>query len=318
MKKAHDPFAGKGISLNLSPFGERASAKSSPFSGINQSPFGQKSSKPASPHTGSEGAAEAEAAIKAGKVRIKKLGGARVSSKGKLLWKKASTHLLRKDNKVQPAQLRAAVQQQIYHRYLRSFFWPDLLATLPLVLVFQLLSHQLFASGENSFLDTLSYMRLLMLIRLHRISEYLNSIESYIEARKIRINPIVIRIVTQFLTLCIVAHWLACGWFLIGQHEIDSDLGWTSRCVHAFRGLQRLTEAYAHTESMHDGNSTHYCHAHFSITMHGTAHPNQYAYTLLRFAKVLHGHFFSHVHACRIDINDLTVIHTPPLFHIHV
>ncbi|XP_071493337.1 voltage-gated delayed rectifier potassium channel KCNH8-like [Diadema antillarum] len=97
--------------------------------------------------------------------------------------------------------------------YLRSWFFIDLLAAVPFDLLILTLKLQQ--------LDTIQLIKLARLLRLLRL---LNKIERYSQYSAI--------VLTFFmLAFALLAHWLACIWFVIGRQELKRneegwDLGW--------------------------------------------------------------------------------------------
>ncbi|XP_054749999.2 potassium voltage-gated channel subfamily H member 8-like [Lytechinus pictus] len=96
--------------------------------------------------------------------------------------------------------------------YLRSWFFIDLLAAVPFDILTQIFSLKL---------DTIQLIKLARLLRLLRL---LNKIERYSQYSAI--------VLTFFmLAFALLAHWLACIWFVIGRMELNKnddgwDLGW--------------------------------------------------------------------------------------------
>eukprot|EP00057_Strongylocentrotus_purpuratus_P019181 XP_011673655.1 PREDICTED: potassium voltage-gated channel subfamily H member 8 isoform X3 [Strongylocentrotus purpuratus] len=96
--------------------------------------------------------------------------------------------------------------------YIRSWFFIDLLAAVPFDILTQIFKLKL---------DTIQLIKLARLLRLLRL---LNKIERYSQYSAI--------VLTFFmLAFALLAHWLACIWFVIGRMELSKnddgwDLGW--------------------------------------------------------------------------------------------
>lgn len=112
--------------------------------------------------------------------------------------------------------------KSIAYNYLKTWFTVDLLAALPFDLV-------LYASSdpydnENSEIHSQTgQMHLLKLTRLLRLARLLQKMDRYSQY-----SAMILTLLMFIFTL--VAHWLACIWFLIAEKEksrngIDWELG---------------------------------------------------------------------------------------------
>jgi CRP-like cAMP-binding protein len=108
-----------------------------------------------------------------------------------------------------PAALSPPVSTAIFDAYYASgtLKW-DLLGTIPFDLAFGLW-----------YPEAASVLRLARLARIHRIFQYVQLFENCVEFYAVRINPVLLRIVEQFLVLLFTIHFFGCAWFLIGRFE---------------------------------------------------------------------------------------------------
>ncbi len=90
----------------------------------------------------------------------------------------------------------------IRRRYLKSWFWIDLVSALPLPLICALL--------EKAF-PILRWLALLRLLRLSRIAGFLGQL-----SKKNIINPSLLRLTTLVFWLLLGSHLTACMWFYLG------------------------------------------------------------------------------------------------------
>uniref|UniRef100_A0A6P7GI38 Potassium voltage-gated channel subfamily H member 4-like n=1 Tax=Diabrotica virgifera virgifera TaxID=50390 RepID=A0A6P7GI38_DIAVI len=99
--------------------------------------------------------------------------------------------------------------------YLRTWFLVDLLAALPFDLLYAL-------SGAEDLLQTSgtlssSHTHLIKLTRLLRLARLLQKMDRYSQY-----SAMILTLLMLFFTL--VAHWLACIWYVIAEKEVDTDL----------------------------------------------------------------------------------------------
>lgn len=97
----------------------------------------------------------------------------------------------------------------IARRYLRTWFVPDLLAALPVAI--------LFPGATYGLQWTLRLGRLLELNRLFKLAEVAERLRQ--ERRHLLANPSLIRLAMFFFWMTLGAHWIACGWVFIGGEE---------------------------------------------------------------------------------------------------
>lgn len=95
--------------------------------------------------------------------------------------------------------------KKIAKRYLKSWFIFDLLATIPFFLI-----PGTFGDSAKSF-RALRLIQLNRLIKLTRISKVMKSWQ-----RSQSVNPATFRLIFFIFFISIAAHWIACGWILIG------------------------------------------------------------------------------------------------------
>ncbi|XP_072381885.1 voltage-gated delayed rectifier potassium channel KCNH8 isoform X1 [Diabrotica undecimpunctata] len=115
--------------------------------------------------------------------------------------------------------------------YLRTWFLVDLLAALPFDLLYAL-------SGAEDLLQTSgtlssSHTHLIKLTRLLRLARLLQKMDRYSQY-----SAMILTLLMLFFTL--VAHWLACIWYVIAEKEVDTDLGW----IHTLAERLHLPHAY--------------------------------------------------------------------------
>ncbi|XP_069365397.1 voltage-gated delayed rectifier potassium channel KCNH8-like isoform X6 [Maniola hyperantus] len=102
--------------------------------------------------------------------------------------------------------------------YIRSWFVVDLLAALP----FDLLYASDVYSGAESTHGNVHLVKLTRLLRLARLLQKMDRYSQY--------SALILTLL--MLSFSLVAHWLACIWFIIAEKEIDYhrneswDLGW--------------------------------------------------------------------------------------------
>ncbi|ERL89039.1 hypothetical protein D910_06417 [Dendroctonus ponderosae] len=92
--------------------------------------------------------------------------------------------------------------------YLKTWFVVDLLAALPFDLLYALYGEE---SGP-------SHTHLIKLTRLLRLLRLLQKIDRYSQYSAMILTLLM-------LSFTLVAHWLACIWYVIAQEEVETDLG---------------------------------------------------------------------------------------------
>lgn len=118
-------------------------------------------------------------------------------------------------------------RETIRMRYLKTL-WADVLGSLPIGTIHGIMLLMYIndpSSVSTKVLSILSMLRFLRLIRLHRFSDYQRHVEDMIQARNVRVNTGLLKILAYFLGLLIVSHVLACAWFLTAQWQ-DSPNSW--------------------------------------------------------------------------------------------
>ncbi|XP_011498400.1 PREDICTED: potassium voltage-gated channel subfamily H member 8 [Ceratosolen solmsi marchali] len=128
--------------------------------------------------------------------------------------------------------------KSIAWNYFKSWFFVDAVAALP----FDLLYASDVYSGEES---GHSHIHLVKLTRLLRLARLLQKMDRYYQY-----SAIILTLLMLFFTL--VAHWLACIWYIIAEkerlrHEKDWDLGW----IHALADRLKMPDVtnVTHAES---------------------------------------------------------------------
>jgi CRP-like cAMP-binding protein len=101
----------------------------------------------------------------------------------------------------------------IFKAYVTSWFFPDLVSSLPLdtILINIDIADTKSLLRIPRVLKIFRAIRLVKLLRLRRSSAYLASISHLIE-----LNPGIIRIVKYFIVFLVLAHYLSCAMFFIG------------------------------------------------------------------------------------------------------
>ncbi|KAJ8971825.1 hypothetical protein NQ317_002942 [Molorchus minor] len=97
--------------------------------------------------------------------------------------------------------------------YLRTWFVVDMLAALPFDFVYAL------SGPEGSGTLSSAHTHLIKLTRLLRLARLLQKMDRYSQY-----SAMILTLLMLFFTL--VAHWLACIWYVIAEKEMDTDLGW--------------------------------------------------------------------------------------------
>jgi voltage-gated potassium channel len=103
-------------------------------------------------------------------------------------------------------------KKEISKIYFKKRFFFDLIAMMPLFLLSALI---LGTAPQNALL--LRLMELNRLFKLHKLNHLLD-----LWRKRFRINPGTQRLMLFGLILSLVAHWIACGWIIIGGVGTDS------------------------------------------------------------------------------------------------
>ncbi|XP_063359627.1 potassium voltage-gated channel subfamily H member 8 isoform X2 [Cydia amplana] len=115
----------------------------------------------------------------------------------------------------------------IAFNYLRSWFVVDLLAALP----FDLLYASDVYSGAESTHGNVHLVKLTRLLRLARLLQKMDRYSQY--------SALILTLL--MLSFSLVAHWLACIWFIIAEKEIENhrneswDLGWINNLAERLK-----------------------------------------------------------------------------------
>ncbi|KAG5895875.1 hypothetical protein JTB14_012258 [Gonioctena quinquepunctata] len=110
--------------------------------------------------------------------------------------------------------------------YLRTWFVVDMLAALPFDLLYALYG------AESSGTLSSSHTHLIKLTRLLRLARLLQKMDRYSQYSAMILTLLM-------LSFTLVAHWLACIWYVIAEKEVDTDLGW----IHTLAERLRLPHA---------------------------------------------------------------------------
>ena len=115
-------------------------------------------------------------------------------------------------------------RREVARRYLRGWFIVDLLAFFPFFL---------FGSGTvltvNRALKTLELLELNRLLKLTRLVGRIGGLQ-----KRHAIHPGIFRLGFFVFGVTIVAHWIACGWILIGGKEPDTSQSAFVHYIDAF------------------------------------------------------------------------------------
>ncbi|XP_017771321.1 PREDICTED: potassium voltage-gated channel subfamily H member 8 [Nicrophorus vespilloides] len=121
--------------------------------------------------------------------------------------------------------------------YLRTWFIVDLLAALPFDLLYAIYGSE---SGPGSTFSNHN-IHLIKLIRLLRLARLLQKMDRYFQYSAMILTLLM-------LSFTLVAHWLACIWYVIAEKKNDDgrDLGW----IHSLADKLKLPiENISHTDS---------------------------------------------------------------------
>ena len=107
-------------------------------------------------------------------------------------------------------------RKMIAGRYIKTWFILDLIATIPLLWMFNV---GRFGAGNRLF----RFMRLVRLVKLFSTTKTLR------RARNISfVNPAILRLFVLVFWIFIAAHLIACGWIYIGGYENDPENDFSS------------------------------------------------------------------------------------------
>lgn len=110
-------------------------------------------------------------------------------------------------------------RRAVTRKYLGGWFWPDLIATLPIGLFF-------LASGLLTAGGPLQLLRLNLLFKLPKASRTLR------RAGGTAINPAILRLVLLVFWIFLAAHFISCSWILISGNPYGLDP--LSRYIRSF------------------------------------------------------------------------------------
>ena len=109
---------------------------------------------------------------------------------------------------------------RIASRYLRGWFFVDLMSTVPFDRIFS-------ALGGGSGLRSLKLIRVLRLVRLLKLAKLfkLGNLASFLES--LNLNPAVMRLLKMLFQLVLIAHLLSCFWYFLATFNEHSPESWT-------------------------------------------------------------------------------------------
>ncbi len=100
-------------------------------------------------------------------------------------------------------------KSRVRRNYLKTWFSFDVLGTIPFDLIISIV---LPGSHSLGFFLALRWVRLTRLVRLARMAQLMTKWQ-----KRHVINPSVLRLVFFMFWICLIAHWAACGWLLLGS-----------------------------------------------------------------------------------------------------
>ncbi|XP_023247841.1 potassium voltage-gated channel subfamily H member 8 [Copidosoma floridanum] len=117
--------------------------------------------------------------------------------------------------------------------YIKSWFAIDLVAALPFDLLY---ASDLYSGDESSA----SHIHLVKLTRLLRLARLLQKMDRYSQYSAIILTMLM-------LSFTLVAHWLACVWYVIAakemaKHQRDGDKEWNLGWIHALSDRLKLPD----------------------------------------------------------------------------
>ncbi|KAL5286114.1 KCNH4 family protein [Megaselia abdita] len=128
----------------------------------------------------------------------------------------------------------------IFYNYLKGWFVVDLLAALPFD----------FLNAQNIFDGEAFHIHLVKLTRLLRLARLLQKMDRYSQYTAMILTLLM-------LSFSLVAHWLACIWYVIAEREgITNDNGWDIGWMHALAErlkvpVANITNAEAYSTALY-------------------------------------------------------------------
>ncbi|CEO99112.1 Cyclic nucleotide-binding domain-containing protein [Plasmodiophora brassicae] len=101
--------------------------------------------------------------------------------------------------------------------YLKRWFWIDLVATVPMDVVFDALNIG-FTASFNKLIRLLRGFKMVRVLKVSRIFKRFSQVSQS--------NPALQRLITYILMLLIMWHWIGCGYWVIAQYDGFDDGGW--------------------------------------------------------------------------------------------
>lgn len=121
--------------------------------------------------------------------------------------------------------------KQIFRNYRKFWFWIDLLAVIPFDLILRLIYIDQGESKSNTQLANIAGMfKLPRLLRVARVFKKLDVIAA----------ANALRIVALMVMFCLIAHWFACIWWIIGLVEYTSEQDEPQSASHGVSWLKRI------------------------------------------------------------------------------
>jgi voltage-gated potassium channel len=107
-------------------------------------------------------------------------------------------------------------RKSIARMYLRSWFWVDLLASIPFTWIFFVTSlwNPSASMGVGAVLDIIMVTKLMKMVKISKVSAIFNDIRE-----SLSVSPSLMRLITFGFWFITVVHLMACGWILIGASE---------------------------------------------------------------------------------------------------
>jgi len=111
-----------------------------------------------------------------------------------------------------------ADRKSVARKYLKTWFFPDLLAALPLAPLFDLVTpHDV--SGTAAY-QIMMLFRVLRLLKLVKAPYTFKAIKEIID-----ISPALMRLIIFFFWFALIAHFISLGWIAIGAAEASRSFG---------------------------------------------------------------------------------------------
>ncbi len=114
------------------------------------------------------------------------------------------------------------VPDKIYNNYLKTWFWIDLLSSVPFEFIIdEAISQTHVGVSSIRLLKSIRLVRLLKLARLIKLSRYVSLVEDYVG-----ISPATFDLALLFVQIIFIAHLLGCVWWGLGIVMSEPGHGW--------------------------------------------------------------------------------------------